>query len=81
MRRIFSFFFPFFFLLLFQNYFDVAQTIVLSDNRYQITNYYTKNNISYSVSKISFTCLMTPTDMTNDQNAIRRLFFEDIFTY
>lgn len=52
----------------------MAQTIVLSDNRYQITNYYTKNNISYSVSKISFTCLMTPTDMTNDQNAIRRLF-------
>ena len=35
-------------------------------------DYSTRNTISFSVGKISFRYLMTPSDSTNDQNPMRR---------
>ena len=36
-------------------------------------NYNTRNTISFSVSKIPFIYIMTPTDYTDDQNTMRRV--------
>ena len=36
-------------------------------------DYNTRSNISFSLSKIYFTYLITPTDFTNDKSTIGRL--------
>ena len=42
-------------------------------------DYNTRSNISFSLSKIYFTYLMTPTDFTNDKSTIGRLIWGHIY--
>ena len=39
------------------------------------------NHICFTVSKISFIHLITPNDFTNDQNTMRRIIWDHIYTF